>query len=133
MRDDKGLGVPAGAGPRPSNAQVLLALADRCEREEASVALDTAIGNAIGNYNGALWWTRNMEDTMQLSDWVLLHASNIDMPVVRLGNPGTDQTAVGLGGRTLRLTWCAAALRACAADAGVAVEEQGRGIRRARL
>lgn len=148
MRDDKGLGVPAGAGPRLSNAQVLLALADRCERDESSRELDGRLLCAIYSHEFKMWdgagavigrpggisgighipsrdirpFTSDLTAARSLSNWLLAFASDIGsdaLPLVVLGNPGTGHVVEGRGGRTLELTWCAAALRACAADAGL--------------
>lgn len=112
------------AAPFEGNAQLLLQLALRCEREEPSVALDASIGAAIGNHNGARWWTRNLEDASTLSGWALIHASDIGadgLPYVMLSD-GTHE-AKGVAGRNLTLTWCAAALRAYAYEA-VAVAQR---------
>lgn len=101
---------------------VLEELAIRCETEEASWQLDAAISNAVQNPNGAMWWTRKLDDAVKLSDWILLYASDIGadgLPMVVLGDGSVapSREAKGIAGGTLALTWCAAALRARAAMA----------------
>lgn len=127
MTDREGIETPSIA--------VLLALADRCEREEASRDLDFAImlardGQPVRapSKSEKPWLkirasravvplvTSDLNAARSLSGWLLAHASDIDVPMVRLSNSAINKTVEGYGGRTLILTWVAAALRACAAD-----------------
>lgn len=110
---------------------VLLALAVRCETEEASIALEMAIEIATGKHNGAMWWTRKWEAARSLSDWILVHASDIGadgLPLVHLADPETGREAKGVAGRTLTLTYCAAACRALAIEAEQATRSPEDGL-----
>lgn len=69
------LGVPAGAAPILPNADLLLQLADRCEREMPNLALRCDIAKALGwrevehdchirmvDPDGKMWWAAQMPD-----------------------------------------------------------------------
>lgn len=66
-------------------------------------------------------YTTSLDAAATLSTWMLISASDIEadgLPAVRLGDPSPRQgikEVLGLCGRTLALTWCAAALKARAA------------------
>lgn len=128
----------------------LLALADRCEQATGpDRELDGAIATSLGwtDVHGSVlradfqggrppgvidWWdhvprfTASLDAARTISEWVLLHASDIGadgLALVELGNPTTTPTGlvrgVGYGGgqHALVLALCAAALRALAAEA----------------
>ena len=126
--------MTAPASPR----QVLLDLADRCDREEPSKELDGAIGYAVGatpkakpvykrgHYIGnkrvmlrieAVWlpYTTSLDAAVTLTDWLLISLSDIaadGMIQCELGEPGRNLVGVSVGAKTRALALCAAALRA---------------------
>lgn len=112
-----------------SNArQVLLDLADRCEREEPSRELDFLIGVAlVGRPPIAGWehelpcYTTSVDAAFTLSNWLLISLSDIaadGMIQCELGDPGRNLVAVSVCARTRALALCASSLRARAQEVG---------------
>lgn len=129
----------------PAQPYQLTLLADRCEQEKPSRALDAQIADAINPpvITGILGellrdivvllcppFTRSLDAALTINykfgnGWLIVALSDIGadgLPFVKLATPSfIDKTnpsvietreAVGIGGRTLALTFCAAALRA---------------------
>ena len=117
----------------PSARQVLLDLADRCEREEPSVKLRIAIAQAVGwtwvQFGYVQWRNPSGYDaslpkfdesldaavTLVPEGWFLETLSDIfgdGMVYARLACPDPLREAQGWGARNRALTICAASLRA---------------------
>lgn len=124
---------------KAATRQVLLDLADRCEREEPSRALEIAIYTAVGAINEAhcnTWCNQNqrtdltremyisawapsycvsLDAAVTLTDWLLICLSDIaadGMIQCELGEPGRNLVAVSVCAKTRALAVCAASLRA---------------------
>jgi hypothetical protein len=131
----KDIGVPAGAAPIVSKAQLLLQLALRCETEEPSLLLRCDIAKALGwrevehdchiryvDPAGKMWWATEMPD------WPgSLDAAVTLVPKVLLWRVGEWHNAararvgdIFTEGKTTARALCAASLRARAAQEDVA-------------
>jgi len=133
---ERGRGAAAGAAPRPSSAEHLLALADRCEREEASQELSDAIAFAVGwRLCDAIWWkppgehwdlhppafTTSLDAARSLlpDGWLIEALSEVwqgELNAVRLGSLTAGREANSTRACTIILALCAASLRALAAE-----------------
>jgi hypothetical protein len=130
---NKDLGVAAVAAPLTSKRDQLLQLADRCEREEPSRALDAAIENVLtgGSPADLSYILADVETTTRPPAYTTSLDAAVTLVRKRWGHvlrdiPGIMPTATVVSGflgdsidataRTLPLALCAAALRARAAE-----------------
>lgn len=110
--------------PSTTNPSALLALADRCEREESSLLLDELIYTTVFTVDElnhdlqAPLYTRSLDAAVTLvpEGWLLITLSEIagdGLSFCKLANTESPvKESIGFGSKTLALDVCAAALRA---------------------